>query len=157
MRTDVVKVRVWVHKSPIAGLGLFAAQDIRQGTRILQYLGEKVPKDESTKRLTQGNAYIFTFNDRYDIDGKVLRNTARYSNHSCDPNCEVEKTPRALWMVALRDITDGEELTYNYGYDFDPASYQDSPCRCRATQCCGYILAQQYWSLLPRTARVARS
>jgi hypothetical protein len=67
-----VRVRVWVHKSRIAGLGLFAAQDIKQGTRILPYLGEKVSKDESTRRLAQGNAYIFTFNDRYDIDGKIL-------------------------------------------------------------------------------------
>jgi uncharacterized protein len=122
VRTDAVKVRVWVHTSRIAGLGLFAAQDIRKGTRIIQYIGEKIPKDESTRRLAQGNAYIFTLNERYDIDGKGLRNTARYSNHSCAPNCEVEKTPRALWLVALRDISEGEELTYNYGYDFDPDS-----------------------------------
>jgi len=67
-----VKVRVWVHKSCIAGLGLFAAQDIKPATRILPYLGEKIAKDESTRRLAQGNAYIFTFNDRYDIDGTLL-------------------------------------------------------------------------------------
>src|SRR6266516_7305987 len=111
-----VKVRVWVHKSRIAGLGLFAAQDIRQGTQILPYIGEKITKAESTRRLAQGNVYIFTFNERYDIVGALLRNTARYSNHSCDPNCAIEKTTRTLWLVALRDISDGEELTYNYGY-----------------------------------------
>jgi hypothetical protein len=53
-----VRVRVWVHKSPIAGLGLFAAQDIMPGTRIRQYIGEKISKDESTRRLAQGNVYI---------------------------------------------------------------------------------------------------
>ena len=156
VRKDGVKVRVWVHKSPIAGLGLFAAQEIKQGTRILQYIGERISKDESTKRLAQGNAYIFTFNDRYDIDGKVLRNTARYSNHSCAPNCEIEKTTRTLWLVALRDIVDGEELTYNYGYDFDLDSYQDFPCHCGATKCCGYILAREYWGLIPSIARSTR-
>jgi hypothetical protein len=77
-RKYAVRVRVWVHKSPIAGLGLFAAQDIKPGTRILRYIGEKIPKDVSTQRLTHGNVYIFTFNDRYDIDGTVLRNTARH-------------------------------------------------------------------------------
>jgi SET domain-containing protein len=101
MRTDAVKVRVWVHKSRIAGLGLFAAQDIKQGTRILPYIGEKISKAESTRRLAQGNDYIFTFNERYDIDGKILRNTARFSNHSCDPNCAIEKTTRTIWLVAL--------------------------------------------------------
>jgi SET domain-containing protein len=151
-----VKVRVWVHKSQIAGLGLFVAQNIKKGTRIIQYIGEKISKDESTKRLAQGNAYLFTFNDRYDIDGKTLKNTARFINHSCDPNCEVDITSRTIWIVALRDITDGEELTYNYGYDFEPDSYQDFPCHCGANTCCGYILAQQYWSLLPQTPRSTR-
>jgi SET domain-containing protein len=123
-----VKVRVWVRKSRIAGLGLFAAQHIRQGTRILPYVGEKISKAESTRRLAQGNVYIFTFNERYDIDGTVLRNTARYSNHSCDPNCEITKTTRTIWLMALRDIADGEELTYNYGYAYHPADYKDFPC-----------------------------
>ena len=144
-----MKVRVWVHKSRIAGLGLFAAQPIKPGTRILPYIGEKIPKDESTKRLAQGNAYIFTFNDRYDIDGKVLRNTARYINHACDPNCEVYKTQRTLWVVALRDIQEGEELTSNYGYALDDEP--PHPCTCGAEQCCGYILAQQYWGLIKPT------
>ena len=152
-----MKVRVWVHKSRIAGLGLFAAQDIKPGTRILPYIGEKIVKAESTRRLTKGNAYIFTFSDRYDIDGKILRNTARYINHSCAPNCEVEQTTRTLWIVALWDIRDGEELTYNYGYEYDPDSYQDFPCRCGAANCCGYILAERYWGLLPQIPRASRS
>ena len=151
-----MKVRVWVRQSRIAGLGLFAAQDIKKWTRILPYLGEKIAKAESARRLAQGNVYIFTFNDRYDIDGKILWNTACYSNHLCAPNCEVQQTTRTLWVVALRDISDGEELTYNYGYEYDPDSYRDFPCRCGANKCCGYILAQQYWSLLPPTPRSAR-
>ena len=146
----MVKVRVWVHTSPIAGLGLFAAQDIRQGTRILPYIGERISKAESTRRLAHGNVYIFTFNHRYDIDGALLRNTARYSNHSCEPNCAIAKTTRTIWLVALRDIADGEELTYNYGYDFDLDSYQDFPCHCGANNCCGYILAREYWGRILR-------
>jgi SET domain-containing protein len=153
VRTDAVKVRVWVRQSPIAGLGLFAAQDITKWTRILPYLGEKIAKAESARRVAQGNGYIFLFNDRYDIDGTVLWNTARYSNHSCDPNCDIAKTTRTLWLVALRDICEGEELTFNYGYAYDPEEYTDFPCRCGAHTCCGYILAQEYWGLLPKTVR----
>ena len=148
-----MKIRVWVGTSCIAGKGLFAAQNIEKGTRIIQYIGARIPKEESLWRLAEGNAYIFYFNDRYDIDGKILRNTARYINHSCDPNCDVTLTTRTIWIVALRDIHDGEELTYNYGYEYEPDSYQDFPCRCGAAQCCGYILAQRYWELLPQKAR----
>ena len=66
MRTARVKVRVGVRPSRIAGLGLFAAQDITKWTRILPYLGEKITKAESARRVAQGNGYIFLFNDRYD-------------------------------------------------------------------------------------------
>jgi SET domain-containing protein len=94
---DPVKLLLWVGKSPIAGRGLFTAQHIARGTRIIQYTGEKIPKAESDKRLAEGNVYIFQLNDRYDIDGKVLRNKARYINHSCNPNCTVQLTTRTIW------------------------------------------------------------
>jgi len=129
---------------------------IRQGTRILPYIGEKITKAESTRRLAQGNLYIFTFNNRYDIDGALLRNTARYSNHSCDPDCAIAKTTRTIWLVALRDIADGEELTYNYGYEYHPEDYKDFLCRCGAKHCGGSILAREYWGLLPKSARAVR-
>jgi SET domain-containing protein len=142
-------MQVRVGPSRIAGQGLFAAQDIKKGTRIIQYIGAKIPKAERAERLAQGNAYIFAFNDRYDIDGKTLKNTARCINHSCDPNCEAQRTYRSIWIVALRDIQAGEELTYNYGYEVDdqPAD----PCHCGAQHCGGYILGPQYWDRLKQT------
>ena len=141
-----MKIWVYVQKSRIAGHGLFAGQDIKKGSRIIQYTGEKISRLESNRRIIAGNPYIFTFNDRWDIDGKDLSNTARYSNHSCDPNCEVDTTTHTIWVVALRCIQAGEELTYNYGYDIK--NYTEYPCRCGAPNCCGYILDRQYWDLL---------
>ena len=149
-----MKIQVRVGPSRIAGQGLFAAQDIPQGTRIIAYIGEKIANQESARRRAEGNAYIFHLNYRYAIDGKTLANTARYINHSCEPNCTVEKTPDTLWIVAVRDITAGEELSYNYGYE--SKHYQDNPCNCGATHCCGYILAQQYWERIRHPERSLR-
>jgi hypothetical protein len=129
--------------------GLFATQDIKKGTRIILYMGEKIVKAEGAKRAEAGNAYIFELNDHYDIDGKTLTNTARYINHSCDPNCTIYTTARTIWIVAARDIQAGEELGYNYGYDIK--DYAEHPCRCRAQNCCGYILDRHYWGLLQQT------
>ena len=140
---------VRVDNSPINRQGLFAAQDITKGTRIIAYIGEKISRAESARRLQAGNAYIFPLNYRYALDGETLANTARYINYSCDPNCVVEKTHDTLWIVALRDIKEGEELSYNYGYDLE--HYKDNPCNCGATNCCGYILAQQYWERVQHT------
>jgi SET domain-containing protein len=133
-----VKIRVRIATSPIAGQGLFAEQDIKKGTRILPYTGEKISKTESARRLAAGNAYIFEFNSRYDIDGEALHNTARYINHSCDPNCIVEQTTSTLWVIARRHIKSGEELTYNYGY-----TSKKYHCHCGAPQCRGYIMDEE--------------
>jgi SET domain-containing protein len=135
-----MNIQVRVGPSRIAGQGLFAAQDITKGTRIIQYIGAKIPKAESAERLAQGNAYIFAFNERYDIDGKTLKNKARYINHSCEPNCEAVVTKRTIWIVALRDMQAGEELSYNYGL-----TAKQYRCRCGSKQCCGYILDPAYW------------
>ena len=135
-----MKIRVWVGQSRISGQGLFASQNIKKGTKIIEYTGEKITKPESNKRLARGNNYIFELNDRWDIDGSPLDNIARYINHSCDPNCEVEKTTRSIWIVALRNIKVGEELSYNYG--FEAKKYR---CTCGASNCCGYILGEEYW------------
>jgi len=137
---DTVKMHVWVGKSRIEGQGLFAAEDIQKGSRIIQYIGERISTDESRRRLAEGNAYIFAFNDHYDIDGKTLKNKARYINHSCAPNCEAEITKRTIWIVAIRDIKAGEELSYNYGYEA-----KKYVCKCGAKNCYGYILDPQYW------------
>jgi SET domain-containing protein len=137
-----MKLLFWVGKSRIAGRGLFTAQTIKRGTQIIQYTGEKITKAESDKRLAQGNNYIFQLNDRYDIDGKARRHKARYINHSCVPNGTVQLTTRTIWIVALRDITLGEELTYNYGYELDDTP--PHPCTCGAETCCGFILAPPY-------------
>src|SRR5206468_10535527 len=95
-RGDAVKMQVRVGPSRIAGQGLFAAQDIPKGTRIIQYIGVRIPKEESAERLAEGNTYIFAFNERYAIDGKTLKNKARYIKHSCDPNCAAIVTKHSI-------------------------------------------------------------
>ena len=142
-RHPLVKIRVRVGTSDIAGQGLFAVQDIRQGTKVLRYIGEKITHAESERRLAAGNVYIFGLDERYAIDGSTPKNTARYINHSCDPNCHTEQFGNTIWIVAIKDIRAGEELTYNYGYEIDDEATE--PCHCGAKHCCGSILGAQYW------------
>ena len=145
-----VKIRVRVGPSRIAGQGLFAEQEIKQGTKIIRYIGEKITHEESERRLAVGNAYIFGLDERSAIDGSTPKNTARYINHSCDPNCHTEQFVRIIWIVAIRDIQAGEELTYNYGYELNDEPPE--PCHCGAQNCCGYILGPQYWDRLKEIA-----
>jgi SET domain-containing protein len=146
-------------KSPIHNKGVFARKDIPEGTEVIEYVGELIGKSEAEKRgekvlaesrksNDKGAVYIFELNDKYDIDGNVSYNTAGYINHSCDPNCEAVNIDDHIWIVALRDIKKGEELSYNYGYGFE--NYEDHPCRCGAADCAGYILAEEHWHKLKK-------
>src|SRR5262245_46435280 len=148
-RHPLVKIRVRVGPSRIAGQGLFAAQDIKQGTKVIRYIGEKISHEESERRLAAGNAYIFGLDERSAIDGSTRKNTARYITHSCDPNCQTEQFGRIIWIVAMRDIQTGEELTYNYGCELNDEPPES--CHCGAQHCCGYILGPHYWDHLKQT------
>ena len=75
------------------------------------------------------------------IDAGVDGNDAQFINHSCEPNCEAITQRRRIWIYALRNITAGEELTYDYNLTVDPAD-QDAEenlyaCHCGATSCRG--------------------
>ena len=122
-----------------------------QGTKIIRYIGEKITHEESERRLATGNAYIFGLDERSALDGSTPKNTARYINHSCEPNCHTEQFGNTIWIVAIKDITAGEELTYNYEYSIDDEPPE--PCHCGAKHCCGYILGPQYWDRVKQLAR----
>ena len=129
--------------SGIHGTGCYARRNIGSGTRIIEYVGEKITKAESLRRCEQNNQYIFGLDDEFDLDGNVPWNPARFINHSCAPNCEAELDAGRVWIVALRDIKAGEELTYNYSYDL--VDYRQHPCRCGAPGCVGFIVAEEFF------------
>ncbi len=146
----------WVRRrrSAIHGSGLIAARPIPAGTRIIEYVGERITKAEADRReqvrLAQrgagrdGCVYVFELNKRHDIDGDVPWNPARLINHSCDANCEPEVIRGRIWIIALRDIAAGEELGYDYGFDL--ADWREHPCLCGTAVCPGYIVKKsQRW------------
>jgi len=149
--TDAVAAPLgWVsfHRSRIHGTGGFARRDIPAGTRLIEYVGEKITKAESLRRCEANNEYIFTLDDECDLDGNVTWNPARFINHSCAPNCEAEWDENRIWIAALRDIPAGEELSFNYGYDLE--DYREHPCRCGAPECVGYIVAEEFFEHVRR-------
>ncbi len=128
--------------SSIHGTGGFATTHIPAGTRLIEYVGEKIDKREANERCCQNNEYIFCLDETFDLDGNVDWNPARFINHSCSPNCDAELDEWRIWIVARRPIEPGEEITFNYGYDLE--NYKEHPCRCGASNCVGYILGEEF-------------
>ena len=70
-------------------------------------------------------------------------NIARFINHSCNPNLQVEKwyvnrVPR-LGLWAKRHILPGEELGYNYSVKWHGDARHAQSCYCGAYNCTGYL------------------
>lgn len=153
-----------VAPSPIHRRGLFATVDIKAGTDIIQYVGEKITKEESTRRALEweekarksgsGLVYIFELDDEWDLDGRRGRNPARYMNHSCDGNCEAVNCDGEIWITARKDIKAGEELLYDYGYDME--HFLDHPCSCGSDNCIGFIVREDQRKKVKRLLRSRR-
>lgn len=131
-----------IHPSPIQGMGGFARRPLARGMHVIEYVGRKIPKAESLIECERNNEYVFALDDQHDLDGNVDWNPARFLNHSCSPNCEAELIGGHIWITTLRDIAEGEELTFDYGYDL--VDYKDHPCHCGAPNCYGYIVSAEF-------------
>lgn len=113
-----------------SGLGLYAKEDIPRRRFIIEYWG-KLVTDEAATYL--GGKYLFELGNGKTIYGTTRKNIARYINHSCRPNCEVETAGNRVYIYSRRAIKAGEELTYDYGKEY--WEYYIGPKRCRCSKC----------------------
>jgi SET domain-containing protein len=74
--------------------------------------------------------YLFWTGKNTMIDGNIKKNTARYINHSCAPNCEVDIRKQRIYIFARRNLKAGEELNYDYGSEFFDTHIKPKGCKC---------------------------
>src|SRR5262245_4339326 len=138
-----------VRRSALHGLGAFAKRQYRAGRRVIEYTGERIDEKEVERRyaaeVDDPHTFLFSIGPRVAIDATVGGNAARYVNHSCAPNCETRQIGQRVFIVALRNIARGEELTYAYWLQIErgapPARRRLYACRCGAATCRGTMLA----------------
>ena len=138
---DLVKIG----KSPVHAWGLFASEKIEKGTRIIEYIGELTRASLANKRENyyesngMDSSYLFRVG-RNLIDATLRGGPARYINHSCDPNCKPKQftSENKIVLFATKDIQAGEELCYDYKFDFENDERR-VPCHCGASNCRGWM------------------
>ncbi|HJY37879.1 MAG TPA: SET domain-containing protein-lysine N-methyltransferase [Steroidobacteraceae bacterium] len=135
--------------SGIHGHGVYATRAIKKGTRIVEYLGERITHAEADRRYARkgdddGHTFLFIASRRTVIDAGVNGNAARFINHSCDPNCETVIENGRVFIESIRRIKPGEELGYDYQLTWestdDPVELALYACRCGAKRCRGTML-----------------
>ena len=132
--------RVMVKETPDKGLGVFSKSLVKTGRAIGRVHGEIMPSNHRSH-------YCVGFGDQALEPFPPYR----FLNHSCEPNCEFiewkivdeesakedPSTPKPieLWLHAIKDIPQGEELTIDYGWNWQSAI----PCRCGSRNCRRWI------------------
>ncbi|GMH36489.1 hypothetical protein BSKO_04357 [Bryopsis sp. KO-2023] len=138
-------------KAGAKGYGLCAAENIKAGQFLIEYIGEVLEEEEYARRREyyaatgQRHYYFMNIGNGEVIDACRKGNLGRFINHSCEPNCETQKWvvqgELAIGLFALKDIRKGTELTFDYNFE----RYGDRPmqCYCGTPSCRGYIGGSQ--------------
>ena len=148
--------RFVTRSSPIHGRGVFARVDLAPGEMLMEYRGRRIGRATAAaldEALTlSGHTFLFTVNDSTLIDGSMGGNSARWMNHSCDPNClaqvhvniDGDEARDKVLIETLRTIRAGEELTFDYGIVLAvPHTARVKriwACRCGSPRCTGTML-----------------
>uniref|UniRef100_A0A667G537 Histone-lysine N-methyltransferase 2C n=1 Tax=Lynx canadensis TaxID=61383 RepID=A0A667G537_LYNCA len=137
------KSNVYLARSRIQGLGLYAARDIEKHTMVIEYIGtiirnEVANRKEKLYESQNRGVYMFRMDSDHVIDATLTGGPARYINHSCAPNCVAEvvtfERGHKIIISSNRRIQKGEELCYDYKFDFEDDQHK-IPCHCGAVNC----------------------
>ena len=138
---------VSVIETPGKGHGLFATAALTPGQFIMEYVGEVLSQAAFLKRSRRYAAegashfYFMTLTQDLVIDASTRGNVSRFMNHSCSPNCNVQKwivgSSMRMGLFASKAIPAGAELTFDYKFESFGATPQ--VCRCGEPNCKGFI------------------
>lgn len=127
-------------KSPIHGTGIFARQAILKNELLLDYAGtpgEICSEVEADKRMKNGAKRTMQVGENlFFVAEKKSENDLQFRiNHSCCPNTGM----RGNWkVVAMRDISAGEEITHDYAMT-ESSRDLALECNCACAQCRGRV------------------
>ena len=142
--------RIQVRRSGVHGKGVFALRPIAAGEPVIEYTGERITWKEALRRHPHdpkepNHTFYFHIDDGHVIDALYGGNASRWINHACEPNCEADEQDGRVFIRALRDISPGEELYYDYGLVIDerytPKLKKEYACRCGSPICRGTMLS----------------
>jgi GNAT superfamily N-acetyltransferase len=124
--------RVYTADSPIHGTGVFSSVPFSPGEIILRIDDSRVVTDADPLDPAKGE---FEHHCDYLAGGKVvlMRSPERFINHRCDPNTYIRRIAGDRYVVALREIRPGDEITYDYCVNGDGDTAWD--CTCGSPAC----------------------
>ena len=118
------------------GKAVHAARDYKKGGAIVMFEGPLISKNELPKDMTGTNdRYIQISPTKFMGPSHTIDD---YINHSCDPNAGLRFTDFGIILVAIRSISKGEEITWDYSTTIYRHKWK-MKCDCRSNKCRGII------------------
>jgi uncharacterized protein len=150
--------RLVIRESRIHDKGVFAAEAIRRGERLVIFGGEVMRIDE-IKDLPEGlQDFPMQIEERFVLGCRrpsLGPEEPDFINHSCDPNCGFKGQ---IFLVAMRDIRKDEEITFDYAMVVSESQGSavvfEMDCACGSPLCRGSI-TENDWRLPDLRARYA--
>jgi len=127
---------VYTKQTPY-GRGIFTKKEIRKDSLVIAFGGYMLSPDSFETLPTHLREHPFQVADDLffgQVAGHQL-STADYLNHSCEPNCGFKGQ---AFVVAMRDIGSGEEITIDYAMCTSSSLLRDIACECRTKSCRGF-------------------
>ncbi|KAI8388531.1 uncharacterized protein BYT42DRAFT_492357 [Radiomyces spectabilis] len=130
------------------GWGLRTLVDIKRGDLIIEYRGEIISHKLCEERMrnaykNQKNFYFLDYRQGEVVDACEKGTDARFINHSCDPNCHIEKWALKgelhVGVFASKDIPANTELFYDYNFSVFKDVETQQECRCGSENCRGIL------------------
>jgi len=122
-------MKVYIKSSLQHGRGVFAHEQILAGETILTFTGPLLKRaevrEEDYHLQVDADLYLGASGEADD-----------YVNHSCEPNAGFRD---GLVLVARRDISAEEEITWDYSTAIDEEDFPGFACCCGATACRGAV------------------
>lgn len=142
-----IYANVSVIKTEKKGYGLRTNVNLKAGDFVFEYIGEVIAEGAFRRRMIQydddgiKHFYFMSLSKGEFVDATRKGNLGRFCNHSCNPNCYVDKwvvgDKLRMGIFAEKPIKAGEELVFNYNVDRYGANPQ--PCYCGESNCTGFI------------------
>jgi len=140
---SVNKIKVFDTQSH--GWGVKANVCMKSDDLMIEYVGEIVSEKVSEQRMIDaeraGSRHVYMMQLANDcvVDASKCGNASRFINHSCEPNCELQRwrvgDEIRIGIFAIHDIQKNEELTY----DYQLSAVQSFECRCGSNKCRGTL------------------
>ncbi|KAF9988519.1 Histone-Lysine N-Methyltransferase ash1l [Modicella reniformis] len=129
------------------GFGIQTMKPIKKGSLVVEYRGEVISQSECHRRMesiykNNKNFYFLEYEKGEVVDACQKGTNARFVNHSCSPNSQIEKWylngEMSIGIFSSQDIPAGAEISYDYNFSSFSGA-QKQKCRCGAPNCRGYI------------------